>query len=708
MSETTTIFRRSERILVADDDATARLLICASLERAGYQVAEAVDGEDALRQVQEHTPDLILLDVVMPGISGFSVCKQLREWHGRTLPILMLTGKDDLASVDTAFEVGATDFLTKPVNWRILGHRVRYVLRARDTLAALAESAAQLRQSQEIARIGQWTYHWQRDVVELSPFAKELIGITHSDSGPKDLLQNIHPEDRDLILRAWPENPENARALDVELRFITPAHGVRWMRVCAEHQRDQIGLFLRTVGIIQDISERKAKDAEIQTLAYFDSLTGLANRYSFLQRLEIAIGRARYDKSCLGLLFIDLDNFKTINDTLGHDAGDEVLVEVSRRILRIISSGLLPSAQLLGESELARPGGDEFIMMVPHLASPDDASAVAERVRQELRAPFEVRGQALTVTVSIGIATYPEDGQDAVGLLKHADSAMYLAKEEGRDTLRYYDAGYSKRLARNLHLSNLIRRALQQGEFHVEYQPIICADSGLVKNVEALVRWNHPQEGRISPAEFIPIAESVGLIGALGEWVLRRACADIALLRRETGSEALRVSVNLSAGQLKQMDLNAKVNSALDDAGLPAEALTLEITESVLIENNAHAMGLLNALGSRGVHITLDDFGTGYASMSYLKRLPLDGIKIDRSFVNDLLRDADDQAIVRAIIAVAKALQLTVTAEGVETAEQRELLQELGCDYLQGFHFSPSARPAQLLPMVQRGWPRVD
>jgi diguanylate cyclase (GGDEF)-like protein/PAS domain S-box-containing protein len=619
----------------------------------------------------------------------------------------MLTGKDDLVSVDTAFEVGATDFLTKPVNWRILGHRVRYVLRARDTLAALAESAAQLRQSQEIARIGQWTYHWQREIFELSPFAKELIGVTGDDNAPQDLLAHIHPEDRDIILHAWPDSPEHSQPLDAELRFITATSRVRWMRVCAEHQRDRVGMFLRTVGIVQDISERKAKDAEIQTLAYFDSLTGLANRYSFLQRLEIAIGRARYQKSCLGLLFVDLDNFKTINDTLGHDAGDEVLVEVSRRILKIIRSGLLPKAESMGEYELARPGGDEFIMMTPHLENPKAASAVAALVQQELRTPFELRGQTLSITASIGIATYPKDGEDAVGLLKHADSAMYLAKEEGRNTLRYFDASYSKRLARNLHLSNLVRHALQQGEFHVEYQPIIGAHTGGVDNVEALVRWIHPQEGRISPAEFIPIAESVGLIGALGEWVLRRACADIAVMRREPGCEGLRVSVNLSAGQLKQLDINATVSSALDEAHLPAEALTLEITESVLIESNAHAMGILNALSARGVHITLDDFGTGYASMSYLKRLPLDGIKIDRSFVNDLLSDADDQAIVRAIIAVAKALQLTVTAEGVETAEQRTLLQELGCDYLQGFHFSPSARPAQLLPMVQRGWPRT-
>ena len=711
MSETTTIYQRHERILVADDDATARLLVSASLERAGYQVMEAVDGEDALKQAQAQTPDLVLLDVVMPGASGFAVCRQLRERYGRTLPIIMLTGKDDLASVDEAFEAGATDFLTKPINWRILGHRVRYILRARDNLAALFESAAQLRQSQDIARIGPWTYQWQTHSVELSPFARSLLGpgaLHHLK--PEQLLGFIQEEDQRLLVQAWQKDGARPQPLDVEVRLIGPT-GPRWVRICAEHQRDDLGLYVRSIGIVQDISERKAKDAEIQALAYYDSLTGLANRYYFLQRLEREIGRARFDHSCLGLLFLDLDNFKGINDTLGHDAGDEVLVEVARRFSQVLRGsdvlGVGIGSSESAQSDLARLGGDEFTLMVPQLKTPTDTLIVAERVRDALRQPFELRNQSIVVTASIGIATYPLDAADAVSLLKHADSAMYLAKEEGRDTARFYDPGYSERLARNLQISNSLRKALECDEFHLEYQPIICGNSGRVTSVEALLRWNNPVHGRVSPAEFIPLAESVGLIIPLGEWVLRRACRDIAAQHSVLGVP-LNVSVNLSPAQLRQPSLSDTVLAILAETGLPPEALTLEITESVLIENNANAMSLLSALGAKGVQISLDDFGTGYASMSYLKRLPLDSIKVDRSFVNELLSDANDLAIVRAIIAMAKALQLTVTAEGVETAEQRALLEELGCDFLQGFLFSPAVRLERLGELVVKGWARAE
>ena len=704
MFDTTPAELREELILVADDDDTIRMLVRAALESAGFRVAEAVNGEEALSQMQALSPSMILLDVEMPLLSGLEVCSKIRQQLGRSFPVLMITGKDDLESVEKAFNAGATDFLTKPFNWRILGHRVRYILRSRDNILALQQSASRLRQSQTIAKIGHWNFSWPDQALDVSASACAILGV---DAQPArklaDWLLLLGEEQRTAVTERWHQSVSARDALDMEVRLQVGSSS-RWIRVCAEHQSSEAGQLHFSMGIVQDISERKAREDEIRTLAYFDGLTGLANRFSFLQRLEQELLRAKQEHSALALLYLDLDHFKSINDTLGHEAGDAILAEVAARFAGVMQQGLTAGAVADRRSHLARLGGDEFTLMLPRAHSAADALALAERVRESLRQPIDTSGQSLVVTASIGMAMYPRDADTAGTLLKFADSAMYLAKDEGRDTARFYDSRISDRLLRNMRISNLLRFALERGEFSVEYQPIISAGNGEVTDLEALIRWTHPEEGRISPAEFIPLAESNGLIGALGEWVLRTACGDIAGLRRQLGTE-VSVSVNVSAGQLRSPRLSQVVLKILRETGLPATALTLEITESVLIENNANAMTLLGALSTQGVRISLDDFGTGYASMSYLKRLPLDGLKIDRSFVADLLKDADDRVIVRAIILVAKELGLTVTAEGVETAEQRALLASLGCDLLQGFLFSPSVPLARLPALLASGWP---
>ena len=430
---------------------------------------------------------------------------------------------------------------------------------------------------------------------------------------------------------------------------------------------NQIGQFL----------QRKHAEEALRFIAAHDPLTELPNRSMFNERLRQALSQALRHQRGLAVFFIDIDRFKLLNDTLGHGAGDRMLLACAKRLCECVR-----------ESDIvARLGGDEFVIMVENFSTPREAIAVAQKILSSLARPFVVDGRELLITASVGIATYPDDGADAEALLKNADIAMYRAKEQGRNNYQFYSAQMNKHSFERLAMETSLRRAVERGEFLVQYQPKQSLRTGAITGMEALVRWKHPDWGVVSPAQFVPLAEETGLIAQIGDWVLRTACAQ-SREWRAMGVPPLRIAVNLSARQFSRESLVKDIADIMQASELSPDWLELEITESLVMHSPEHAAQTLQRFKAMGISLAIDDFGTGYSSLAYLKRFPIDSIKVDRSFVKDIPDDADDMAITRGVIALGHSLRLRVVAEGVETLEQQQFLKANGCDEIQGYIFS--------------------
>lgn len=695
--------RSSIRILVAEDEPTSRLLMQAALQKSGFEVALAVDGVDALRRFHAQSCDMVMLDVDMPGMNGYQVCAELRKDVGDALPIVMVTGMDDIESIERAYDSGATDFMAKPINWSLIGHRVRYLYRAYQALLDLR--AANARNEAILNAIPDLMFemdmdgryldcHSPRDDLLAAP-PEVLLGNTVADILPADAAAVCMSALREANEKGFSTGKQFELTLDT---------GRRWFELSVARKMDITGEQPRCIVLSRDISQRKEAESRIVKLAYFDSLTGLPNRQFFLERLEREIRRAGHHGEKLAILFLDLDGFKSINDTLGHGAGDLVLQWTAERL----RGGLRPSDLVARpeagepELELARLGGDEFTVLLPVLAHSEDAMVVAHRIRTLIVRPFNLEGRDVVLSASIGIAVFPHDGTDAGTLLKHADTAMYHAKDEGRNNCQFYSKSLTQQAMQRLNMTTSLRLALERDEFHLVYQPQFDVATGRIHSVEALIRWQHPEQGLVSPARFIPMAEENGLIVPIGEWVLRSACRDAAQWQREGGR--LRVAVNLSPMQFRSPGLLESIQTILDETGLAPDLLELEVTEGALMEDSEATLATLQALRDGGMRLALDDFGTGYSSMSYLKRLPLHNLKVDQSFVRGLPDDGDNHAIVKAIVSLAKNLGFTVTAEGVETLDQASILKGLACETLQGYYFSQPIPGADILDILGRQW----
>jgi len=485
-------------------------------------------------------------------------------------------------------------------------------------------------------------------------------------------------------------------ATTVECGIEIPRMGLRHFHVRMVPERDMENRVASVLVIARDISERKHHEDQLLHQARHDALTELPNRALILDRLRQAISHAQRGRRLLAVAYLDLDDFKNINDTLGHNAGDALLRQVAMRISEVLRQG----------DTVGRQSGDEFILLLPDIARIEDAAIVAEKMLDTLARPFSLNGREVYVTGSLGLSICPSDGEDAESLLRNADVAMYRAKEEGRNSFRFYVPEMDTRMRARVEIEHDLRLALKHGELMLHYQPRVSLITGEVLGFEALVRWNHPREGLISPDRFIGVAEDTGLIMPLGDWVLQAACRQ-ARQWQDTELPGMRMSVNLSARQFRDPDLVGRVERVLTETGLDPVFLELEITESTVMHDSEAAIGTLRALKKLGVTLSVDDFGTGYSSLSYLKLFPIDVLKIDRSFVCDVTTDPDDAAIVRAIVTLAHSLGLTVVAEGVEEVAQAAFLRHVKCNELQGYYFSRPL-PAEAVERLLRGERRLD
>ncbi|THF61307.1 two-component system response regulator [Pseudothauera rhizosphaerae] len=631
--------------------------------------------------------DVLLVDHMLPGTDALGLTKILREERKFDIPIVMVTGQGSEETAAQALRIGVSDYLVKHHGYL---QELPLVLEKACRQADLMRERAALRDAVDKLRLHSAVIDSTHDgvlitdldgnIVSVNRAFTEITGYPDEESrgrNPRFLQSGRHG--RAFYKEMWAALTETG-CWQGELwnRRRNGELFPEWLTLNAVH--DENGVLTNYVGVFTDISKLRNAEERLSHLAHHDPLTGLPNRLLVLSRLAHAIEVAQRRGHRLAVLCLDLDRFKTVNDSLGHSVGDELLCAVAERL----------HARLREEDTLGRLGGDEFMVLLDDLDAPQDAAVVANELLGALAEPFALpSGAEMFMHASMGISVYPDDGDDYLALVRNADAAMYRAKAEGRNTYGFYTEDLTRLASQRLELETRLRRALAGGEFVVHYQPVIAVADGRLLGAEALVRWQPPGEVMVPPGAFIPIAEETGLIVALGEWVLGTACRQW----REwldTGLQPGSLAVNLSVEQIRRRDVEGMLREALHDTGLPPRWLELEITESSLMAQGEQAEALLAALKALGIGLAIDDFGTGYSSLAYLKRFSIDKLKIDRSFVQDIADDRNDLAIAAAVVAMARALDISVQAEGVETEAQLDLLRELCCGSYQGYLCSPA------------------
>jgi diguanylate cyclase (GGDEF)-like protein/PAS domain S-box-containing protein len=684
------------RILVVDDDRHMLVSTRDLLALHGFEVLTAASGAEALATLRHQDLDVMLLDLHMEGINGLQVMEFLSK-HRMNVLVIVVSGDASVEAAIHSLRYGAYDYLRKPYAPEAL---VRAVDNAVGKRVLERENQVIRDKLERSERLYRFMVNSSPDVVYMldesghftfvNDRVETILGIKKEDLIGKHYSRLVFDEDVELARFALNERRTGKRAtFNLELRLrrgrreaprgvseaMTVSVELTSMGVYAQDNGKRT--FVGSYGVLRDLTERKRAERTIKYQAYHDLLTGLPNRFLFKDHVELALAHARRSDSKVAVIFLDLDRFKLINDTLGHAMGDALLRAVGRRL----------KACLRAEDTLARNGGDEFVVLLARIGSRFEAEQVAHKIISELNTPFLIETYEFFVSASLGVAFFPDDGEALETLIRHADVAMYNAKNVNRGRYCMYSAEMDEMLSRNLTFEREMHRGLESNQFTAHYQPQISSETGAIVGLEALVRWEHPQRGLLTPGEFIPIAEEVGLIGRIGELLLRTACAD---LKRwyEMGLPHVRLSVNLSALQLVKHDFVDDILEVLKDNGLSGECLELEITEHVVLTDVESVIQKLRRLSSHGITVAIDDFGTGYSSLSYLQRLPVHTLKIDRSFLQEVAEGRKGSSIVAGIISMAKGLNLNIVAEGVETEYQRLYLESLGCPEMQGFLFS--------------------
>ena len=649
----------------------------------------------AIERAKSGDFDLALLDLCVPDSKGLGT---FLRFHAEVpgLPVIVQSGLDDAALTLEAVRRGAQDYLHKDsIDTDVLRRAVRYSLERARIEEALRLSNERFELAVRGANDGLWDWDLRANRIFFSERWLEIVGCEEiALCRPQDWMDRVHPEDIERLAGALKAHLDRDKPhLEVEHRIMHGDGAYRWVKCRGLAVRDAQGHPTRMAGSMSDITQQKHAEARLQHEALHDSLTGLPNRTLFLDRLQHAVRRAqRHPDYTFAVLFLDLDRFKLINDGLGHGAGDQLLVHVARVL----------SASVRGEDLAARLGGDEFAAILDGVGGLEKAVATVERVRTALRRPLVVAGRELRTSVSIGIA-HSDTGYEAVEvLMRDADAAMYRAKSYGRDAYVVFDEALHTAISNRLQLETELRDAIDRGELFLEYQPIVELATQCTVGHEALLRWHHPERGLVMPNDFVPILEDTGLIVPVGDWVLREACMTMASCARACRwLQGTTVSVNVSPKQFARPDFVERVIRNLRESGLEANRLVLEITENVLMACTDHTSRVLSELRSHGIRIDIDDFGTGYSSLSYLRNLPIDRLKIDRSFVDGMLEDG---AIVGAIIAMGQRLGLGVTAEGIECRRHLRQLTRLHCGYGQGYLFGRPQPASSALAGLPVDW----
>ena len=645
---------------------------------------------------------MILIDDALPGARVDELCARIRGRDRlQDLPIIAAVGHES-EDVSRLFAAGVSDVLRRPLHPEVVRRRLMLWQSILDGERRDRRSRRLLTTLQRVARIATWELEIEtrrfigsEEVRPIFALAPEMPITLPS------LLARVSDDESQVLRNLVHMSIETGEGFSVETKLQLPggAAVVAWQ---AEAVLDGAGKIVRVIGSVQDITERAEAEEQVRYLAYHDGLTGLTNRHGFMERLRDAVESARRHRRSLALLFLDLDNFKRINDTLGHSVGDRLLQHVARRLEACVRSDDVIGSRRGANSRVSRLGGDEFTVLLNEVRSAEDAARVARRILEALREPIRVGRNELVAGVSIGITVFPSDGDDVDALLRNADVAMYDAKSSGRNTYRFFSRDLSDAESRRLTMESRLSRAFESGGLELYYQPQTEVETGRITGVEALLRWNDEVLGAVSPAEFVPVAEGAGLILPIGEWVIETACKQAAEWRA-AGFPELKIGVNISHKQFESEQLLEIVGQTLFDTGIDPEHLVLEITESLFSKDPERVVALLRELKGIGVQVALDDFGTGYSSLSYLKRFPVDIVKIDRSFVRDIVLDPDDAAITEAIISMAQALRLRLIAEGVETENQRRFLASRGCPEMQGYLCSPPLSAEACTELLRSG-----
>ncbi len=694
------------RILVADDDPRLLKSLSSLLEQQGYLVTSALGGKEACKQLNTHTFDLAMLDLRMPELDGFEVMSHAAKVQPNC-GIIVVSGESSFSSVSRALRRGAQDYIKKPFDPDEMLTTLEAALGKQSLVRAHADVQKRLEKSEALHR---YIVNSSPDIVFMldgegrfcfvNSKIESLLGYDCEELSGKHFRHILDEQDvarGTYTLRDPSITAENPRTFEVRLKTRGSQKANRHFEITAfpvDHETWPLaadfnarspGRKARFYGTARDVTERKEAEAFINFQAYHDLLTRLPNRALFTDRLHLAITQARRSKQKLAVMFLDLDRFKVINDTLGHAMGDLLLQAVTQRLEQCIRKG----------DTLSRFGGDEFTLLLPALNNSDDARRIARKLIDALKAPFHLGEHEVFVGVSIGIAIYPEAGISLDQLIQNADIAMYHVKARGKDGYRFFSESMSINTANRLSLERELRQALENNELRVYYQPQVCANTGRIVGLEALVRWQHPERGLLYPKDFLPLAEETKLIVDLSEQVLAQACRQVNEWILD-GNKDLRLAVNLSPIQVEHPRFVENLIGQLKNEGFPANHLEIEITENVIMNDLEQISQKLRQLAELGVRIAIDDFGTGYSSLNYLHHLPIHTLKVDQSFVRGIRDGEDDACIVNAIVAMAHGLKLDIIAEGVETDAQLAYMKALGCQQMQGFFYGP-AQPAEAI-----------
>lgn len=701
------------KALLADDDAGIQLTLGALLEQKGYVVTIVDNGLKAVEALSSIEFNIVLLDIRMPQMDGFEACKSIRELEtGKNLPILMLTGQDDTESIKKAFEVGATDFVAKPINHVLLGFRIDYILRASNIAEELRKAQQRSNNAQRIANLGHIEWNLASEIVHCSRGIREILLLPDQATFTRfDHFNDcVHPDDKARVKSAIYQSLLTGDALNLEHRVVRPDGSVRFVLQISEHRLDPKTPD-RMVVTLQDITDRIDTEKRIHALAYYDDLTGLPNRSLLIQHLDRILKSASRYESTTAVIVFGVDKFDRVVEGLDHDSAENLIRMIAERVKTSCRESDLLSRKSFGkhgeenigyQQLTAKMKNDEYVIVLSDISSLQAASVFLQRLMEQFKKAFRIKDRKIYVTTTAGVSLAPIDGNSTNQLIKYAEIAKGFTNKDGSGGYRYFKQELNDQVTRNFSLANDLRNALKQETLEVHYQPKVSLLEDNLVGVEALCRWNHPTMGVIPPTEFIEIAEEEGLIGELGSWVLKTACNQILEWKKDLNCK-FSVSVNISPRQLLDEQAMKRIVEFISDSPINNQLVDFELTESTLLANFEASLSVLNQFIKMGCGLAIDDFGTGYSSLSYLGKLPAKTLKIDKSFIRSIDSNKQYTAIVSGIIKLAHRLGMTVIAEGVETEVQKAILAQEHCDEIQGSLISLPLPPEDFTRWLN-GW----